>query len=187
MNHHRNASISKLLLAALAAGAIIVAVIMLRPTTVSVIPDPPRSPAAGAVKMDATTSHLSVALNFPKAVITAELEGAIPKTFKFDESRDGARAYGSPSRAPLNVAIDPAAKRISASTSVGGRVQVEKRVKIRVLFVNIDELASVGIDVSGSVGASASPLIGKDWVINPGLFTTITWSRKKHCVMSGVS
>ncbi len=146
----------------------VVAAIMLHPSHVSVVPDPPTS-ATIPLELPATASHLSLAVTCPKTAITALLENAIPNTFQFDVNSGGARAYGSPSREPLNVAFDAAAGRVSISTRVSGKVQVEKRVKIDLLVTKINELASVGINISGSIGATLSPAIAPSWKINPQL------------------
>ena len=120
-----------------------------------------------------TTSHLSLVATFPKAAIQAQLEAAIPKNFPFDENHDF-RTYGNPGRGPISVSIDPAARRLSASTSVSGKVQVEKRIVIDIPFIGRKEVGrpSVGIDVTGGIAASISPLIGPKWDVNPQLDVT---------------
>jgi hypothetical protein len=135
----------------------VLATVMLQWSHVNVLPDPPKRDIA-AIEFPATTSHLSVIAVFPKAAIAAQLESALPKTFKFDVNSGGVRAHGSPSRGPITVVNDVTGKRVSASTPVSGRVQVEKRV-----IFNI----SVGIDVSAGIRASLSPVITPKWTIDP--------------------
>jgi hypothetical protein len=167
MNGGRNASLKgTALLALVAAVVVIAAVVALWPTKISIMPAPPTS-MAGRIELPRTSSHLSVAVDCPKTAIAASLETAIPKVLKVDLSRDGARAYGSPSREPLQVAIETQASRLSVSTQVLGHVQVEKRVKIDLLVGHIDQLASVGIDVSGNISVAASPAIARNWTITP--------------------
>jgi Domain of unknown function (DUF4403) len=124
-----------------------------------VLPPEPAKSAIASIVLPAATSHLSAPVSFQTSAIAAVLEAAIPKTFPFD-SKNGARAFGSPSRGPVTVSTDVAKKRVAVATPVSGRVQVEKTVVVRV---------SVGIDVSGSITASFSPVIGSDWTIRPQL------------------
>jgi Domain of unknown function (DUF4403) len=132
---------------------------------VKVLPPPPPEKAISQITLQATRSIVSVPVSLPTKAIAAVLEGPtpgkgpIPGTFPFD-SKNGARAYGSPSRGPITVTADVARKRVVVSTPVSGRVQVEKTVVVR---------ASVGIDVSGSITASFSPVVAPDWTIQPHL------------------
>jgi len=126
-------------------------------TTVSP-PPPPKSDSA-SVELSATTSVLSLAANLPVNAIKAILEEKVPKSFKFD-SKNGVRAYGEPSRGAITVRDDVPAKRVYFSAPVSGRVQVEKQVILKM---------SVGIDVRGGIDASFSPVVGKDWGVNPQL------------------
>jgi hypothetical protein len=120
------------------------------------------------VTLPATVSHLSLKVTFPKAAIQAQLEKAIPKEFPVDEDR-GFRTYGKLTRGALTVTIDPVTRRISATAGVSGKVQVEKRIEIRILGQRIVSRPSVGIDVSGNVTASVSPVVGPKWDVNPQL------------------
>jgi hypothetical protein len=170
-----NASESgRFLMKALSKSLLVVAVITslalvaLQRSHVDVAPPPPKGSTA-SVTLPPTTSHLAVAATCPKTAIAAQLENAIPKTFHFDVNSDGFHVYGSPSRGAITVATDVAARRVSASTPVSGRVQVEKRVKIDLLLTKIDQNASVGIDVSGGISAALAPVITPKWAINPQL------------------
>jgi hypothetical protein len=78
-------------------------------------------------------SHLSLAASFPRTAIAAQLENAIPRSFHSDVNSGGVRAYGTLSREAVTVVNDVANKRVSATTRVSGRVQVEKRVVIHAL------------------------------------------------------
>lgn len=126
----------------------------------------------------ATVSHLSLAATFPKAAIQAQLESAIPKSFPFDEDKDF-HTYGNPSRGAIAVAINPTSRRLSASTEVKGRVQVEKRIIVDIPFVGRREIGrpSVGIDVAGGISASVSPVIGPKWDVNPQLSLSASLNR----------
>ncbi len=136
---------------------------------VDISPAPPKG-TGPAGSFPATTSSMSLAATFPRAAIAKQLENAIPRSFHFDVNSRGARAFGTPSRGPITVSIDPVNKRVSASTPVSGRVQVEKRVIIDLpLIGRINRVASVGIDVSGVITASLSPVIGPKWEVNPRL------------------
>jgi hypothetical protein len=137
---------------------IVAAVVMLQLSHVNVSPPPPTGITA-PYSVAATTSHLSLVVAFPNAAIAAQLESGVPKSYQIDVNSDGVRAYGTLSRGVITVVNDVAAKKVSASTSVGGRVQVEKKI----LLVN----ASVGIDVSGTISASLAPEIAPNWMINP--------------------
>src|SRR5262249_52581610 len=152
----RRGSVSKVVVALVVLLIVVVALFLSR-SDVSVVPEPPKS-ATSPVELPATTSLLSVAISCPKTTIAERLDAAIPKSYQFDVDSSGARAFGNPGRGPINVAIDPAARRVAVSTSVAGRVQVEKTVIVKI---------SVGIDVSGHIGASLSPEIAPNWTINP--------------------
>jgi hypothetical protein len=151
-------------LAAAVLGCAVLAVGVAPAGDAKIAPTPPKG-ADAAVTFPATTSHLSLTVTFPKAAIQSQLdnEKVIPKSFHFDVT-DGVRAYGAPGRGPVEVTIDPAAKRLSASTRVSGRVQVEKRI--------LGATPNVGIDVSGRVTASASPLLNPKWEVDPRLDLT---------------
>lgn len=125
---------------------------------VTVNPDTPQK-ASATLELPSTASHLSATLTCPATVIATQLEAAVPGSFHFDVNSGGVRAYGTPGRGPITVTIDPAAKRVSASTPVTGRVQVETKV----LVFNV----SVGIDVSGGINASMAPEIAPNWTISP--------------------
>jgi hypothetical protein len=106
-----------------------------------------------------TTCNLSLPVKLPKAAIAAQLEKAIPRSFQFDVNND-ARVYGNPSRGDIAVHIKPAEKRVDLSTTVGGRVQVEKQIVVKI---------SVGVDVSGTITANLAPLAAQDWSVDPRL------------------
>jgi len=156
------------LLFLLFAVVIAVAVTLYYWSHVTIIPDPPTATTA-PVELPATASHASVTIKAPKAAIVEQLDHSIPKTYKFDVNSAGVRAYGSPSRGPIDVQIDRVAKRVSGSTHFSGKVQVEKKVKVDVLFGEIDKLISVGADISGEITISLSPVIATTWTINPHL------------------
>jgi hypothetical protein len=134
---------------------------------VEVLPPQPPKAAVAQLTLPASTSHLAVPVSFPTKAIATVFETTIPKSFPFD-SKNGARAYGSPSRGPITVKNDVSAKRVIVSTHVSGRVQVEKKV-----IVNV----SVGIDVSADINASFSPMISRDWKINPQLQLSVHVNR----------
>lgn len=166
MNRCRNGKIHSKTIALLAIAAVIMVVLAVQWSHVHVVPPPPQDTTA-TIDFPVTTSHLSLVSSFPRTAIAAQLEAAIPNSFPFDVNSGGARAYGTPSRGPVNVAIDAAAKRVSLSTQVSGKVQVEKRVKVDLLVGKIDQLASVGINISGDIKASVAPVIAPNWTINP--------------------
>jgi hypothetical protein len=124
---------------------------------VDVMPAPPTGLQA-PMQLPATTSHFSIVLDFPVKAIEAQLN-AIPKSFHFD-SGGNPRVYGNPSRGPITVSIDAAAKRVQASMPAQGRVQAEAQFLAR---------WSVGIDVSADFAGSFSPNVTPDWVVNPQL------------------
>jgi Domain of unknown function (DUF4403) len=126
---------------------------------VSVAPIPPPEHPKADFAMPSTTSSLSVAVTSPTASIKAILEQAVPKSFKFDDNH-GVRAYGEPTRGEITVVTDIAGKRVNLSSPVTGKVQVEKQVLVKI---------SVGIETKGSISASLSPVVGKDWSIDPKL------------------
>jgi hypothetical protein len=147
------------ILCVLLGGAVFGTVYLWRSGQVKILPPAPTG-LASQPSLPPTTSYLSAAVSISDAAIAAKLEKVIPKTFPFD-SRGDARVYGSPSRGPIAVHINAGPKQVTASTHVGGRVQVEKKI----VFVN----ASVGIDVSGSISASLSPELRQDWSVDPHL------------------
>ena len=126
---------------------------------VTVSPPPPPKSDGASSDLPPTTSVLSVSVNLPVNAINAILEEKVPKTFKFDKT-DGVRAYGEPSRGAITVRDDVQAKRVYFSTPVSGKVQVEKQVIVKI---------SVGINVKGGIDASFSPIVAKDWAVNPQL------------------
>ena len=138
------------------------------PDPVKITPAPP-SGADSPTRFPTTTSHLALAATFPKAAIAAQLEAAIPREFHFDTTSDGWRVFGTPSRGAIAVENDVAGGRVTASSRVSGRVQVEKRIRVNLLVGEINQVASVGIDVSGTIKAAMSPLISPDWDVNPRL------------------
>ena len=135
---------------------------------VKITPAPPKG-ADSPDRFPTTTSRLALAATFPKEAIAAQLEAAIPREFHFDTTSDGWRVFGTPSRGAITVEIDAAGERVTASTRVSGRVQVEKRIRVNLLVGEINKVASVGIDVSGTIKTAMSPLISPDWDVNPRL------------------
>jgi hypothetical protein len=129
-------------------------------------PEPPESPGP-VVELPATSSHVPVAVTAPLTALKGQLETAVPKDFPFD-SRTDVHAYGRPARGPIDIrTIDN--NRIEATTTVSGRVQVEKKIAV------FD--ASVGIDVSGRVIATAAPTVARNWFIDPHLNLSATLER----------
>ncbi len=149
---------------------------MLSNRQVSILPNPPLR-TGNTLTPASTTSHVSIVVNCSREALVDQLEGAIPRSFQFDTNSDGFRAYGNPSRSDLQITIDPVGRSLSASTSVAGRVQVEKRVKIDLLVTKIDELASVDVDVTGTIRAFASPEITESWSVQPNFDLTGQVSR----------
>jgi hypothetical protein len=144
---------------ALIGGAVFGAIHLWRASQIVVLPAAPTGQAAPP-SIPPTTSYLSANVSMSDAAIAAELEKVVPKSFHFDVRGD-ARVYGTPSRGAVSVHINPGGSQVVVSMPVGGRIQVEKRIAI----VN----ASVGIDVSGGIDASFSPVVQPNWTVNPQL------------------
>jgi Domain of unknown function (DUF4403) len=143
----------------LVAGAVFGAVSLWRASQIKILPAAP-SGRVSPPSIPPTTSYLSAGVSISDAAIAAELEKVVPKSFHFDVRGD-ARVYGTPSRGAVSVHINPGGSQVVVSMPVGGRIQVEKRIAI----VN----ASVGIDVSGGIDASFSPVVQPNWTVNPQL------------------
>ena len=141
-------------------------------TRVTIIPDPPTATTA-PVALPATTSHVSVSIKSSNAAIAEQLEHSIPKTFKFDVNSGGVRAYGAPSRGPIVVQVDEVGKRVTGSTHVSGKVQAEKKVEFNAIFGKVDKLISAGVDISGDITVSLSPVITTTWAVDPHLDMSI--------------
>jgi hypothetical protein len=122
-------------------------------------PEPPRSKVA-PVTLPATTSYLPVSLHVPTHSIVALLETAVPKAFTLDVQKD-VHVHGVPSRGPITVENDEAQRRVLVSMPLAGRVEVETRLPL--------PHASVGLDISGGIRASFSPVVCQDQTINPQL------------------
>ena len=116
-----------------------------------------------------TTSHWRIPATFTAAAIAGSSSPRSRARSVFRYDHDGWHVFGTPSRGPIAVAIDVGGKRVTASTPVSGRIQVEKRVVIDLIVKKIDEVASVGIDVSGSITVSTSPVVTPDWDLKPQL------------------
>jgi hypothetical protein len=144
------------------------AIVPYAPHPDDVRPDLPAG-ADAADPFPATTSRLALTVTFPTPAIAAQLEAAIPRSFHIDTRPDGWHVYGDPRRGSISVVSDVAGRRVSASTPVSGRIQVSRRVIINALFIHINQEASVGIDVSGAIAASVSPVLAPNWDVNPQL------------------
>ncbi len=123
----------------------------------NVSPPPPPKNDDASRDLPETTSILSLSANLPLNSIKVILEEKVPKSFKFDDHQD-IHVYGELHRGAISVRDDPQAKRVYFSAPVSGRVQVEKQVIFKI---------SIGIDVSGGIDASFSPVANKDWSVNP--------------------
>lgn len=121
--------------------------------------------------LPATSSHLALAVDCPRAALVSQLESAITNPLRFDVNKDGLRVYdkGDVSRGSINVSIDVPNKRVTFATTVSGHVQVEKRIKIDLLVTHIDKLASVGVNGTVRCSASLSPVVDTNWNIDPKL------------------
>ena len=130
-------------------------------------PEPPKS-AAAPMALPATTSYLPVSLHVPTHAIVTLLEAAVPKEFTLDV-REDVHVHGAPSRGPITVENDVAHRRVLVSMPMSGRVQVEKKLP----FGD----AAVGLDISGGIQASFSPVVSQDKTINTQLGLSVSVNR----------
>ncbi|HEV3302880.1 MAG TPA: DUF4403 family protein [Planctomycetaceae bacterium] len=131
---------------------------------VDVVPPPPKDENRAPSSFPLSQSHLSLVVTVPRASLAAQLDKVVPHDFAFDV-KGNPRVFGKPGRGQITVACDLPGKRVTASTPVGGRIQVEGPVDV--LFIH--GRYSVGIDASGTINATISPLPTKLWTIDPRL------------------